>query len=169
MKKNLILTGMMGVGKSSIGRDLSSKLNMEFKDIDIIIEKKLSLSISKIFKMKGEKFFREIEEKETIAYLNKKNTVIALGGGAFINQKIRDETIKSGISFWLDLDAKVIFQRIKVNMKRPLLSSNTSENEIKKLCKSREMAYSLSNYRIDCNAKNKNQIIKEILNIYESK
>ncbi len=159
----------MGVGKSSIGRDLSSKLNMEFKDIDIIIEKKLSLSISKIFKMKGEKFFREIEEKETIAYLNKKNTVIALGGGAFINQKIRDETIKSGISFWLDLDAKVIFQRIKVNMKRPLLSSNTSENEIKKLCKSREMAYSLSNYRIDCNAKNKNQIIKEILNIYESK
>mgnify|MGYP003306844349 CR=1 FL=1 len=58
MKKNLILTGMMGVGKSSIGKDLSSKLNMGFKDIDTIIEKKLSLSITEIFKKKGEKFFR---------------------------------------------------------------------------------------------------------------
>ena len=158
----------MGVGKSSIGKDLSSKLNMGFKDIDTIIEKKQSLSITEIFKKRGEKFFRDIEEKETITYLNKKNVVIALGGGAFMNQKIRDETFKTGTSFWLDLDSKVIFQRIKTNMKRPLLSTNTSENEIKKLCKSREMAYSLSNYKIDCNSKNKNQIIKEIIKIYEN-
>ena len=93
---------MMGVGKSSIGKDLSYKLKMEFKDIDSIIEKKLSLSISEIFKKKGEKFFRDIEEKETINYLNKNKVVIALGGGAFLNEKIRDETSKKGISFWLD-------------------------------------------------------------------
>ena len=159
---------MMGVGKSSIGKDLSSRLNMEFKDIDTIIEKKLSLSIAEIFRKRGEKFFRDIEEKETINCLNKKNVVIALGGGAFLSQKIRDESNKTGISFWLDLDSKVIFQRIKTNKKRPLLSANTSENEIKKLCKSREMAYSLSNYKIDCNSKNKNQIIKEIIKIYEN-
>ena len=77
----------MGVGKSSIGRDLSYKLKMEFKDIDSIIEKKLSLSISEIFKKKGEKFFRDIEEKETINYLNKNKVVLALGGGAFLNEK----------------------------------------------------------------------------------
>ena len=169
MKKNLVLTGMMGVGKSSIGKDLSSKLKMEFKDMDFIIEKKLSMSISEIFEKKGEKFFRDIEEKETINYLNKKKVVMALGGGAFLNDKIRDETKKKGISFWLDLDSKAIFQRIKVNMKRPLLNINTSENEIKKLCESRKRKYSLSDYRIDCNAKNKNQIIKEILDIYENK
>ena len=126
---------MMGVGKSSIGKDLSYKLNMEFIDIDSIIEKKLSLSISEVFKQKGEKFFRDIEEKETINYFNKKKVVIALGGGAFMNEKIRDESRKKGISFWLDLDSKVIFQRIKVNMKRPLLNNNTSESEIKKICK----------------------------------
>ena len=158
----------MGVGKSSIGKDLSYKLKMEFKDIDSIIEKKLSLSISEIFKKKGEKFFRDIEEKETINYFNKKKVVIALGGGAFMNEKIRDESRKKGISFWLDLDSKVIFQRIKVNMKRPLLNNNTSESEIKKIYKSRETIYSLSDYRIDCNAKNRNQIIKEIVDIYEN-
>ena len=159
---------MMGVGKSSIGKDLSYKLNMEFIDIDSIIEKKLSLSISEVFKKKGEKFFRDIEEKETINYLNEKKVVIALGGGAFMNEKIRDESRKKGISFWLDLDSKVIFQRIKVNMKRPLLDNNRSENEVKKLCKTREKTYSLSDFRIDCNAKNRNQIIKEIVDIYEN-
>ena len=167
MKKNLVLTGMMGVGKSSIGKDLSYKLKMEFKDIDSIIEKKLSLSISQIFKKKGEKFFRDFEEKETINYLNKNKVVIALGGGAFLNEKIRNETNKKGISFWLDLDSKIIFQRIKVNMKRPLLD-NRSEDEVKKLCESREKTYSLSDFRIDCNAKNRNQIIKEIVDIYEN-
>ena len=159
---------MMGVGKSSIGRDLSYKLKMEFKDIDSNIEKKLSLSISEIIKKKGEKFFRDIEEKETINYLNKNKVVIALGGGAFLNEKIRYETKKRGISFWLDLDSKIIFQRIKLNMKRPLLNNNKSENEVKKLCKSREKTYSLSDFRIDCNAKNRNQIIKEIVDIYEN-
>ena len=168
MKKNLVLTGMMGVGKSSIGKDLSYKLKMEFKDIDSIIEKKLSLSISEIFKKKGKKIFRDIEEKETINYLNKNKVVIALGGGAFLNKKIRDETSKKGISFWLDLDSKIIFQRIKLNMKRPLLNNNKSENEVKKLCKFREKTYALSNFRIDCNAKNRNQIINEIVDIYEN-
>ena len=75
---------------------------------------------------------------------------------------------KGGISFWLDLDSKIIFQRIKVNMKRPLLDNNRSENEGKKLCKFREKTYSLSDFRIDCNAKNRNQIIKEIVDIYEN-
>ena len=159
---------MMGVGKSSIGKDLSIKLKMQFKDIDSIIEKKLSLSISEIFKKKGEKFFRVEEEKEVLKSLKKSNCVIALGGGAFLNEKIRDETSKKGISFWLDLDSKIIFQRIKVNMKRPLLDNNRSENEVKKLCKSREKTYSLSDFRIDCNAKNRNQIIKEIVDIYEN-
>ena len=69
MKKNLVLTGMMGVGKSSIGKELSQRLNMEFKDVDTIIENKLSSSISEIFEKKGEDYFREIEEKESIDIL----------------------------------------------------------------------------------------------------
>ena len=168
MKKNLVLTGMMGVGKSSIGKELSQRLNMEFKDVDTIIENKLSSTISEIFEKKGEDYFREIEEKESIDILNKKNFVVALGGGAFINEKIRKEINKNCVSFWLDLDIKIIFQRIKDSMKRPLLNNNTSELSIKKLYEGRKKIYSLSDFRIDCNSKTKNKIIEEVLGFYEN-
>ena len=168
LKKNLILTGMMAVGKSLIGKDLSKKLNMEFKDIDKIIEKKLSKSISEIFKKDGENFFRKIEEKETLNYINKNKLVIALGGGAFINKKIRNSCEKKCVSFWLDLDAKIIFQRIKLNMKRPLFNNKTTEIEVKKLSDTRKKIYSLSDFRINCNSKNRSEIVEEIIKIYES-
>ena len=89
MKKNLALTGMMGVGKSTIGRALSKKLLMRFSDIDKIIEEKLKMSIQKIFDQKGESFFRTLEEKITLLEVEKKNTIVSLGGGAFMNSNIR--------------------------------------------------------------------------------
>ena len=94
--------------------------------------------------------------------------LIALGGGAFINKNIRDASSKNCVSFWLDLDAKTICQRIKVNMKRPLLNYNTTEHEIAKLYEARKKIYSLSDFRIDCNSKVKDKIIEEILKIYEN-
>jgi len=106
---------MMGVGKSTIGRLLSKKLNIQFEDMDEIIERKLSLSIKEIFETKGEKFFREIEEKVSIELLQKKRIIIALGGGAFLNNLIRKNLKKFSISIWLDLSPKHIFQRIKKN------------------------------------------------------
>jgi shikimate kinase len=88
LKKNLTLTGMMGVGKSTIGQILSKHLSMDFVDIDRIIEKKLKLTIQKVFERKGEVFFRKFEEKITLEEIKKKNKVISLGGGAFINKKL---------------------------------------------------------------------------------
>ncbi len=168
MKKNLVLTGMMGVGKSSVGEDLSRKLNTGFKDIDKIIETKLSLSITDIFEKKGEKFFREIEEKETLIHLKDENIVIALGGGAFMNEKIRENIKKFSVSFWLDLNNKQVFQRVSINKKRPLLSNKSTEKDVEKLYEKRKDIYSLADYRINCNFKNKNEIVKEILKIYEN-
>ena len=168
MKKNLVLTGMMAVGKSIIGKDLSLKLKKDFIDVDHIIEKKLSLSINEIFEKKGEKFFRITEEKETINCMNKKGCVIALGGGAFMNENIRNISSEKCVSFWLNLDAKIILQRIRKNMKRPLLNKNTTVSELKKLCGFREKVYSLSDYEINCNSKTKNEIVNEIIKIYEN-
>ena len=168
MKKNLVLTGMMGVGKSSVGEDLSRKLNTGFKDIDKIIETKLSLSITDIFEKKGEKFFREIEEKETLIHLKDENIVIALGGGAFLNEKIRENIKKFSVSFWLDLNNKQVFQRVSINKKRPLLSNKSTEKDVEKIYEKRKDIYSLADYRINCNFKNKNEIVKEILKIYEN-
>ena len=159
---------MMGVGKSSVGEDLSKKLNIGFKDIDKIIETKLSLSITDIFEKKGEKFFREIEEKETLIHLKDENIVIALGGGAFMNEKIRENIKKFSVSFWLDLNNKQVFQRVSINKKRPLLSNKSTEKDVEKLYEKRKDIYSLADYRINCNFKNKNEIVKEILKIYEN-
>ena len=168
MKKNLVLTGMMGVGKSTIGQDLAGKLNMQFKDIDKIIEEKFSLSIADIFKKKGEAFFRKIEEEETLEHIKEKNVVVALGGGAFMSKKIRENTKKLCISVWLDLEPRHLFPRIKMNKRRPLLNSKSSEQDLKNLYEKRKKTYSLANYKIDCNFKTKNEVVKEILKIYES-
>ena len=83
MKKNLVLLGMMGVGKTTLGKIVSKKINLKFIDTDSNIEKKHEMKISEIFKEKGEKFFRLEEEKEVLESLKEINSVIALGGGAF--------------------------------------------------------------------------------------
>ena len=168
MKKNLVLTGMMGVGKSTIGQDLAVKLDMQFKDIDRIIEEKLSLSIADVFEKKGEEFFRKIEEEETLNHIKEKNAVVALGGGAFMSKKIRENTKELCVSFWLDSEPKLLFPRIKMNKRRPLLNSKSSEQDVKNLYEKRKKTYSLADYKIDCNLKTKDEIIKEILKIYEN-
>ena len=166
-KENIVFLGMMGSGKTSIGLLISKKLNLQFYDIDQIIEKELEMNISDIFEKKGEKFFRDIEEKTTLKILKKKWIVISLGGGAFINKKIREEILKNHLSFWLNWNSKTLIQRIKKNQKRPIaLKSSTSE--LIDLIKKRSVVYSKSKYKINCEKLSKNEIVNEIINIYEN-
>ena len=168
MKKNLILTGMMGVGKSSIGKNLGEILEMQFIDIDNLIEEEENLSISKIFKIKGEEYFRKIEKKITLEILKDKNLVIALGGGAFINNDIREKVLLTSISIWLHVDEKILFNRLNKSNKRPLLQQENLIKNFKNIYKKRKEIYKLAKFKIDCNNKEKKIIIKEIKNIYES-
>jgi len=165
--QNIVFLGMMGSGKSSIGEMISKKLRLDFFDIDKCVEKKLDLNISQIFRNKGEKYFRKIEEEITLSTLKKKNIVISLGGGGFMNIKIRDEILKNHISFWLHLDQETIIKRIKNNSKRPIAFSSTN-NELISLIKKRSKVYSKAMYTIDCNNLTKNEITKKILSIYET-
>ena len=107
MNKSLVLTGMMGVGKSTIGKNLSKKLGYKFVDIDKLIEKKEGCSINIIFKNKSESYFRLLENEITIDVLKNKKLVISLGGGAFMSKKIRSEVKKLSISFWLDVSSNI--------------------------------------------------------------
>ena len=91
MKKNLVLVGMMGSGKSTISRLLSDITNQNLIDTDKLIEKETKLKISEIFQKKGENFFRKIEEKIVINSLKFSDNIIAVGGGAFLNNKIREK------------------------------------------------------------------------------
>ena len=168
MKKNVILTGMMGVGKSTIGEALSVKLSMQFVDIDKIIEKKLKLTIQKIFEEKGEVFFREFEEKVAREEIKKKNRVISLGGGAFMNAKIRDCIILHGKSFWLNLDLNLLEKRLGNSKKRPLLINKNIRLDLERIYKERKTTYSLANHKIDCNNLTTKLIIKNIITLYEN-
>lgn len=166
MKKNLILTGMMGVGKSTIGKSLSDKLKMNFIDVDKVIEEQELMSINQIFKTKGEAYFRNIEKNLTLAQLDRGKAVIALGGGAFIDNTIRSIILKECISFWLDLDLDIIKKRVKSSKKRPLLNEKKIQKTLEKLYSERKEIYGLANYKIDCNKDNQNLIIEKIIDIY---
>ena len=166
-KKNLVFLGMMGSGKSSIGSLIAKKLQLNFIDIDNVIENELGLSIKKIFEIKGENYFRKFEEKTTLKKLKSSSTVISLGGGAFSNKEIRKEVIKNHISFWLNWSDDILLNRIKNSKKRPL-AFNSSENEIIDLIKKRSNIYSKALYKIECDNLTKKEIVKEILKIYET-
>ena len=97
MEKNLTLTGMMGVGKSTIGKKLAKKLNYNFIDVDKTIEAKEGQSINSIFRNKSESYFRKIESDITLTELKRKNSVISLGGGSFIDNTIRRKVKKLSV------------------------------------------------------------------------
>ena len=117
-KKNIVLVGMMGAGKSSIGKLLSKKIGFDFVDIDKLIEEKEDKTIVEIFKINGEKYFRDLEEKISIEKLKNTNQVIALGGGAYLNRNIRKQTLDKSTSFWLNWNSSMLINRIKANKKR---------------------------------------------------
>ena len=167
-KENIVFLGMMGSGKTSLGLLISKKINLNFFDIDQIIEKELKSSILEIFKTKGESFFRENEEKITLKILKNKKGIVSLGGGAFLNIKIRKEVLSNHLSFWLKWNNKTLIKRIKKSFKRPL-ASNVSSEELINLIKKRSNFYAKALYIINCDNLTKNEIAQKVIDIYESK
>jgi shikimate kinase len=164
--KNLVFLGMMGSGKSSIGSLVSKKLDLPFIDIDNLIVENTGMNISEIFEKKGEVYFRNLEEKITLSSLKKIKNVVSLGGGGFINAKIRKEILANHFSFWLDWKESVLLKRIKNSKKRPLAFKSTDQ-EIRIMIKNRSKIYSNAQFKINCNKLTKTEIIKEIIKIYE--
>ena len=158
---------MMGVGKSTIGKNLAKKLNYNFIDVDKIIEAKEGQSINSIFKNKSESYFRKIENDVTLSELRKTNSVISLGGGAFLNKTIRKTAKKFSVSFWLDVPTFELTKRLRKGKQRPLLLKRNIAETIKKIYFDRKKIYNEADYRIKCNSLKAREIVDKILNIYE--
>ena len=167
IKKNIVLIGMMAAGKTTIGFKLAKKLKYQFIDIDNEIEKSENEKISNIFLNKGEEFFRKIEEKKTLLFLEKSRCVISLGGGAFLNDKIRRKVKKNSNSFWLNWKIKTILERISKNKRRPL-ALVLNNRELVNLYRKRVKFYKLSDFKVNCENKNKNEIIIQIMKIVKN-
>ena len=141
MKKKIVLIGMMGSGKTTIGRILSKKLGLNFVDTDILIEKECGLGIKEIFEKYGEKYFRNKEKKVILKILKNKNScVIASGGGAFLNINLQKIILKKTISIWLDANVEFIYKRCR-NLK----------NLITDILKIRKPIYRKANFTVKTN------------------
>tara|TARA_B100000242_G_C43020412_1_gene474810 strand:+ start:652 stop:1173 length:522 start_codon:yes stop_codon:yes gene_type:complete len=167
VEKNLTLTGMMGVGKSTIGKKLAKKLNYNFIDVDKTIEVKEGQSINSIFRNKSESYFRKIESDITLTELKRKNSVISLGGGSFIDNTIRRKVKKLSVSFWLDVPIEELIKRLSKSKQRPLLYKKNISETVKKIYFNRKKIYNEADYRIKCYSLKSEQIVEKILNLYE--
>ena len=168
MKKNLVLLGMMAAGKTTLAKIVAKKLNCNFIDTDEVIVKNNSMSIIDIFKNKGESFFRTEEEKEVLKAVKKINSIISIGGGAFLNKKIRDNVLQNAISIWLNVDIETLQNRIKRNDKRPLLNVENYKAKLKELYLERKKIYLLADYKIDCGKLKKDVLVKKIIKLYSN-
>ena len=157
----------MGVGKTTLGKIVAKKTGLKFIDTDTNIEENCLMKISEIFKKKGEKFFRIEEEKEVLKSLTKNNCVIALGGGAFVNESIRNSILKNAISMWLDIDLKTLNKRIKWSNKSPLLNEENNQKKINKLYDERKNIYKLANHKIVCDNLSKEDVANKIIIFYD--
>ena len=168
-KKNICIVGLMGSGKSIIGKDLSRYLNLKFYDTDKEIEQKTKKKITTIFEEEGESYFRDIEEKVCIEILTNDNCVISLGGGCIISEKVRKIIKKNSYSIYLQVKLNNLQNRLKFSRKRPLFNENSNKRVIlQNLFKDRQKYYEKADLIIN-NDGDKFQTLNQIkfqLNMY---
>jgi shikimate kinase len=139
--RSVVLVGMMGAGKSTIGRRLSARLRMRFLDADAEIEAAAGMSIPDIFESRGEPDFRDGEARVIARLLDSGPAVLATGGGAFMRKETRDRIRDKAVSIWLKADADIILRRVKRRSDRPLLQTADPESTVGRLISEREPVY----------------------------
>ncbi len=162
MFKNIILTGFMGVGKTSVGIQLAKDLGYTFVDIDKLIEADQNLTIGAIFSKFGEPFFREVESQIIQQVMTGEGQVVSTGGGAVIGDMNRKAFIKGGFVVCLTASPEVIYERIKHDTHRPLLQTADPKAKIKELLDSRAKFYDRADVCIDTSDKSVDEVIKAI-------
>lgn len=164
--KNIYLIGLMGSGKTTLGKILSKKLDKIFYDSDQVIEEKLGVDVPMIFEYEGEEGFREREKDILQELVSKKNIVLATGGGIILSKSNRDLLAKNGIVIYLKSNQKDLILRMKNDKTRPLLQNGNIEEIIKKLCKEREPLYEeIADFEIMTKNKRIHEIVNEIMSV----
>lgn len=146
--RSLVLVGMMGAGKTSVGRRLALALDLPFVDADTEIERVADMSIPEIFERYGEPFFRDRESKVVERLLGQGPQVLATGGGAWINAETRERIGRQGVSVWLKAEPEVLLRRVRKRGGRPLLASADPEATLRRLVDERYPIYALADLTI---------------------
>jgi len=163
--RSIVLVGMMGSGKSAIGKMLARKLRLEFKDADEEIELAAGRSVADIFSEYGEPEFRRLEERVISRLVTEGPIVLALGGGAFLNDETRKNILDKGLSIWLNADFETLYERVmRKPGKRPLLTKGNPREILSELMTKREPIYALSNLHVTSVPGTKSDMRNHLLN-----
>ena len=163
LKRSLVLVGLMGAGKSSIGRRLATRLGAEFVDADVEIEQAAGCSIEDIFKLHGETAFRDGERRVIARLLKKPPHVLATGGGAYMSDETRDTIRKFGFSIWLRADIDVLLRRVQRRDDRPLLKGKNPKEVLERLIAERYPIYAQADLIVDTTDAPHSTVVNEIL------
>jgi len=144
-KKNICLIGLMGSGKSVIGKLLAQELRLRHYDSDKLIEKKLNKSINQIFTDQGESYFRNVEEDIVLSLMDKKSCVISLGGGSILSELTRKALFINSFSVYLKVDIEILYERLKKSKKRPLINNKDIKEKLIHLTQERKKYYRKAN------------------------
>ncbi len=166
--RSIVLVGLMGAGKTVIGRMLAKRLKLPFVDADHEIEAAAGMSVKDIFAEHGEAYFREGERKVIERLLNNGPQVLATGGGAVMNKQTRDAIAKRGVTLWLKADLNILMERVSRKNTRPLLQTDDPRAVMKKLLDERYPIYGLSDVQVVSRNVQKRTIVSEaVANICE--
>ncbi|WP_159951697.1 shikimate kinase [Rhizobium sp. 18065] len=162
-RRNLVFVGLMGAGKSAVGRMVANQLGLPFVDTDVEIERVSRMSISELFVAYGEEEFRALETRVIKRLLRSGPRVVSTGGGAFINDRTRKQIERGGISLWLKADLDVLWERVNKRDHRPLLKTENPKQTLKDLMDKRYPIYELADLTIQSRDVRKEVIANEVL------
>jgi shikimate kinase len=168
LDKTLVLVGMMGAGKTSVGRRLAAVLGVPFRDADTEIETAAGCSVAEIFERHGEAAFRDGERKVLNRLLTEPPHILATGGGAFMDSDTRARIKESAISIWLKADVDLLVQRVGRKETRPLLRNADPHATLTRLLTEREPVYALADIVVESNEGPHDTVVKRILSALEA-
>ena len=161
--RSLVLVGLMGAGKSTVGRRLASRLGLPFYDADHEIESAAGMTIPDIFQHYGESYFRDGERRVIARLLQEGPVVLATGGGAFMNEETRARISERGISVWLRADLPVLMRRVRKRANRPLLQNPDPEGTMRKLMELRHPVYATADVTVDSHEVPHDRVVVDVL------
>ncbi len=169
VNKTIVLIGLMGAGKSSVGLRLARDLDLEFFDLDKVIEDHEKCSVSEIFEKKGEPYFRKREKEVVAELLARPPHVMATGGGAYMNKEIQEMLKKYAITVWLRADIDILVERVSRKSTRPLLEKGDKREILASLIDERYPVYKQADIIIDSDDKPHDNVVKKIISSLNDK
>ncbi len=168
-KRLIVLVGMMGAGKSTIGRRLAARLNLAFVDADTEIETAAGMTIPEIFELHGEPHFRDGEARVIARLLDGGPAVLATGGGSFMREETRRRIAEKAVSVWLKADPDIIMRRVKRRADRPLLQTPDPAATVDRLLREREPVYQHADITIASRDVPHDKIVDECLDALQAR